>query len=572
MRLEKFESSKHLSDQVALIFLMNELNPMNAPSSSESDSVLKRLLKRCHAPKLLFAAVCLGTLVVLGLALENRLRSNPNGASSPKNSSPERIAAKQLVSATVPDDQNFAAVPYFQQLFEKGSPTASDSRWPDDFSRADRWPRRIPTFAESPRGRLTGRFMTDLVAWKTCFERSQDVSGSSSTQEEIPVREEVSPADNAAAAAVVLEALKPYEPVLEELQAARSRPYARFPVHYDWEHPWGILLPHLSVIKRTSQLLRLKASAELAAGHGEQAMQDVLLLLRLADAPKDEPFLISQLVRVACLEITMQPLWEGLATHRWSEPQLQSLQRALESFDFLADLKRVFEAERTLGSLTIALLREQRTPNLSRYLLSSEDSKGPEPWIVDADHAFESCPREWFDAEQRNYDQLFHELLIPGFDPVARRTFPKISEENAHRLTKTLGHQETLLEKHMVFAKLLLIPSSKVQLKLAGAQGTADLANLACALERHRLRAGQYPQQLSELVPQSIQQMPHDVISGEPLHYERTKDGLFLLYSIGWNENDDGGQPGFFASGRGPEKKEGDWVWRYPAGAAVHFE
>jgi hypothetical protein len=32
---------------------------------------------------------------------------------------------------------------------------------------------------------------------------------------------------------------------------------------------------------------------------------------------------------------------------------------------------------------------------------------------------------------------------------------------------------------------------------------------------------------------------------------------------VGWNQVDDDGAPGFFASGRGPETKEGDWVWRY---------
>jgi hypothetical protein len=529
-----------------------------------------------YLPRLLFFGACLGTLAMLILTLEHRLRAKPPQSGLVTLSNPERTAANKLVPPPVADGQNFAATPLFLQLFDKPTGPASNSRWPDDFSRADQWPRRFPILAESPQGRLTGRFVTDLVAWKKAFEQSKELGHPSDREPEITALEWADPAANAAAAGAVLEALKPYEPVLAELQAVRARPEARFPVRYDWDNPWAILLPHLAVIKRTTQLLRLKASAEVAAGQAEPALQDVLLMLRLAQASKDEPVLISQLVRVACLEITMQPLWEGLAARRWSDSQLQTLQAALESFDFLNDLSRSLQAERTWGNLTITLLRDRRTPNLSGFLLGTEEQKEPEAWIQKADRAFENCPREWFEAEQRNFTQLYDELLLQGFDPVARRIYPQVSEENAHRLEKALSHRDTLLEKHLVFAKLLMVTPNKIHLKLAGAQGSADLARVACALERYQLRTGQYPQDLVALAPQFLSRLPHDLTSGQPLHYQRTGDGRFLLYSVGWNQTDEGGEPAFFASGRGPEKKEGDWVWRYPAQLAtasrVNFE
>jgi len=51
------------------------------------------------------------------------------------------------------------------------------------------------------------------------------------------------------------------------------------------------------------------------------------------------------------------------------------------------------------------------------------------------------------------------------------------------------------------------------------------------------------------------------VISGEPYKYHRTTGGQFVLYSIGWNEKDDGGAPGQTLF----HDKQGDWVWQYPA-------
>ena len=72
-------------------------------------------------------------------------------------------------------------------------------------------------------------------------------------------------------------------------------------------------------------------------------------------------------------------------------------------------------------------------------------------------------------------------------------------------------------------------------------QASIDLARVACALERYRLAHGEYPETLDALTPQFIEKLPHDIINGQPLHYRRTDDGKFVLYSVGWNEKDDGG-------------------------------
>jgi hypothetical protein len=61
-----------------------------------------------------------------------------------------------------------------------------------------------------------------------------------------------------------------------------------------------------------------------------------------------------------------------------------------------------------------------------------------------------------------------------------------------------------------------------------------------------------------------MEKIPHDVIGGQPLHYRRTDDGQFVLYSVGWNETDDGGVVGE-TKGKVAGFEFGDWVWRYPA-------
>lgn len=90
-------------------------------------------------------------------------------------------------------------------------------------------------------------------------------------------------------------------------------------------------------------------------------------------------------------------------------------------------------------------------------------------------------------------------------------------------------------------------------------QTLVNEALIACALERYRLARGQYPETLDQLVPQYVVKLPHDLIGGEALKY-RGERGKFMLYSIGWNEQDDGGIPGGKGDFTGDLSKN-DWVW-----------
>jgi nanoRNase/pAp phosphatase (c-di-AMP/oligoRNAs hydrolase) len=99
--------------------------------------------------------------------------------------------------------------------------------------------------------------------------------------------------------------------------------------------------------------------------------------------------------------------------------------------------------------------------------------------------------------------------------------------------------------------------------KFAYAQSSVDLARVACALERYRLAHNEFPESLDALSPQFIKKVPHDIIGGQPLHYRRTSDGTFLLYSIGWNETDDGGIFVFREySTYFVDDSKSDWVWK----------
>ena len=85
------------------------------------------------------------------------------------------------------------------------------------------------------------------------------------------------------------------------------------------------------------------------------------------------------------------------------------------------------------------------------------------------------------------------------------------------------------------------------------------LARTGCALERHRLAHGEFPETLRELAPGFIDAVPKDIIGGGDPKYRRGADGSFVLYSPGWNGVDDGGSVGL--SKNNIDRKQGDWVW-----------
>jgi hypothetical protein len=79
----------------------------------------------------------------------------------------------------------------------------------------------------------------------------------------------------------------------------------------------------------------------------------------------------------------------------------------------------------------------------------------------------------------------------------------------------------------------------------------------ALGIQRYRLKTGRLPNQLSDLVPGYLAALPRDSMNGKVLVYRlRPAGDDFLLYSVGENGKDDGGDPA-----RQPVKKSYRQIW-----------
>ncbi len=86
------------------------------------------------------------------------------------------------------------------------------------------------------------------------------------------------------------------------------------------------------------------------------------------------------------------------------------------------------------------------------------------------------------------------------------------------------------------------------------------------AVKRYQLRHGMLPPDLNALLPDILPALPRDPVDGHPLRYRPNSDGTFLLYSVGDNAMDDGGDPRPSTASKSFQWQHSrDWVWPQPA-------
>jgi hypothetical protein len=348
-------------------------------------------------------------------------------------------------------------------------------------------------------------------------------------------------------------------------------PYCRFP--WDYKNPTELIFAGPGSLRECAFVLQLRSVAELSMNRTEEALEDIRLALRLADLLRPEPFFNSQKARIQIVGATLQPVWEGLAAHRWSDSQLAALQSEFSALDFLADYATMVRGERAFACAKLDFLR--RTHNASIVPESMSDGEGN----YSPDHLlgfyFHSFPSGWYYQNQLQVCRAYTEEMMPLLDAKTRtvserRLKNKMSDGNPIDNMTDWGdfHYISMREwEHPLWHPYDILEGMVIRAAASGqyayAQGSLDLARVACALERYRLWKGEYPASLDALAPRFMDRVPHDVINGQPLHYRLTDNRQFVLYSVGWKNKDDGGK---VLLTRDPliDVRDGNWVWRYP--------
>jgi hypothetical protein len=213
--------------------------------------------------------------------------------------------------------------------------------------------------------------------------------------------------------------LQEFEPVFSELRQVSDRPESVYPVNYDEANPWAILLPHLSNIRAVAERLSLRTSAELAAGETAKAEEDIKLMLALGDSLRQEPILVSCLVRIIVLNQAVHPLWEGIRLHQWTDTQLQQFQALFSKYNLFEGIVPCLQTERAAALATVDFIRANHSIDI---LGPAAPGEANDPWpgllvLIG--------PRGWFDLEKVNYCRLYELTATSGWDAKSMRVSPK---------------------------------------------------------------------------------------------------------------------------------------------------
>ncbi len=318
------------------------------------------------------------------------------------------------------------------------------------------------------------------------------------------------------------------------------------------------LLPYLADIKRLCQALSARSALAIHENRMDTAFDSLLALTQLSTHWQPEPVEISHLVRFACAQIAQAPLWEALQADGWTDEQLAALQREWESAEFFAGLPETAALQR--ASL-VEMCRNARAESFIR------DYGGWGAATRQIAASIRGSPKNglrelgWFIAGYRS--QLRYQSVGSYEDEKGLLLYYRDREVEIKRAIAC----RTWLEMRAIPGMTNMVPYQSAQPSRMGsmvnmrqmslahtAEGLRPLARAAevemrrrlmvtaLALKRFQIQHGRIPATLTELTPALLRSVPLDFMDGKELRYQRFGDYRFILYSVGLDGIDNGGQ------------------------------
>lgn len=348
-----------------------------------------------------------------------------------------------------------------------------------------------------------------------------------------------------------------FTPTFDEVRTALKRPCAIIPG--DYSVSYLIPIPNFIIMRSLAQVQAQRAQCHLLLGQPNRAFHELTLIHDVCRILKKPPVgypetLVEAMINVAITGLYVNTVQDGLRLHAWQEPQLTAIQKQLQDTFLLPPVAEAMRMEQvSLVNIGENLsFRELFTGLAFGYGLQKNWRE--KLWS----YRYDLFPQGWM-YQNIKYAVELEQPLLNSIDPANEVIRPKKFDKAHLQLVESFEHWRPFQQ----LAAIAIPNFTKAFQTCAYNQTLANEAQIVCALERFRLAHGNYPETLDALVPRLIEKLPHDIIGGGPLHFRRTNDGNFLLYSVGWNETDDGGVVAKDKSGN-DDRTQGDWVWQYP--------
>ncbi|NCA83374.1 MAG: hypothetical protein EOM72_11635 [Opitutae bacterium] len=313
---------------------------------------------------------------------------------------------------------------------------------------------------------------------------------------------------------------------LELVEQATTRTQCNFNLQYDLGS--SLRVPHINDMLNLGRILNAKALLHARRGEPQQAHSTLETALRMADALRDEPILISALVRNAQYNMALDPLPALCTIAPPDDETAARLSALLDGVDPVAPFVRALDGERLLygewlyARIASGGVKDLLGPGYGFWTAHGLRLLGYRP-SLQLDHAFSLRTYARFAADAQ---RPFWEIQPP----------PR-------------SHREEKFPWYATISRFVM-PTLNVP-RITQSHALLRVSRTGLALLRHKLAHGAYPAALAEIDPQFLSEVPLDPFTGHPLVYRTEGDG-FVLYSLGENLKDDGGK----------KTKDADIAWR----------
>ena len=274
-------------------------------------------------------------------------------------------------------------------------------------------------------------------------------------------------------------------------------------------------LEYVHLFRQLARFLTLEAYLHAHDGDDTRFTDSIEAILITGDTLKDEPWLISMLVRLAIRGLAIGAVQDNLRQLEFSNENLVRLRSRLQQVNHFQGLRNALIGERAIMSNCFEhpeLLSEYRT---SIGVLPTRYS--------DLCYYLESM-NKMVDASEQGWPDAWHRIQqIDG------------------EMTAELDATSFFVWPQRMFSRILL-PSLSATFRASGRSAfLTDACAVATAVEQYELDHGELPATLDLLTPRYLSEIPIDVFDGQVIRYRKTAAG-YLLYSVGADGVDDGGK------------------------------
>ena len=274
-------------------------------------------------------------------------------------------------------------------------------------------------------------------------------------------------------------------------------------------------LPDTQNTRLVASLLRWDTILAVTEADKNRAADDLAALLNVSRSIGDEPFLISQLIRLATRVIAARALEWVLGQMELSEQSLCVLQQAWASDADEPLLVYGFRGERALLDVLFQ--------NMAEGVVGGNEVK---------DFSFGTYAW-WLYRGRIPRERAFMHRYMTAAVEVARLP--------AHEQPAALSRMPAMPTENMRFAQLLLPAVERVAQAHWRALSETRCIVVGLACERFRLKHGRWPETLAEIPGDVLDSIPLDPFNGQPLRYRHMSDGV-AIYSVGEDHADNAGK------------------------------